>query len=73
MKPKPKDEKGEDGLGQSFSINSKMSTTLIKVLTKKKIYEKKFRKQFIKIKFNLTIDAIISPYLDTFKVPKQRF
>ena len=36
MKPKPKDEKGEDGLGQSFSINSKMSTTLIKVLTKKK-------------------------------------
>lgn len=37
MKPKPKDEKGEDGLGQSFSINSKMSTTLIKVLTKKKI------------------------------------
>ena len=72
MKPKPKGQKSEIGLGQSFSINSKMSTTLIKVLTKKK-YEKKFRKRFIKINFNLTIDAIISPDLDTFKAPEQRF
>lgn len=35
MKPKPKGQKSEDGLGQSLSINSKMSTPLIKILIKK--------------------------------------